>query len=182
MPNRLKALLGGLVSLALMLPGVDISAADTYTVTRNDDPNPGPCLPSDCSLRQAIMAANATTTVDDIVVVPANPAPYIVQYEEIALPIADEVEVRGAGADKTVVKGDGKESIFFVGPFKATLTGLTITGGRSAIQSNGELLVRGVAIEGNKWNGGTAGIITNGRSPSNRASSASTKPNRLPAA
>ncbi|HEY3434499.1 MAG TPA: choice-of-anchor Q domain-containing protein, partial [Solirubrobacterales bacterium] len=28
--------------------------------------------------------------------------------------------------------------------------------------SNSELVVRGVSIEGNKWNGGTAGIITNG--------------------
>jgi hypothetical protein len=148
--------------MALLLWAAAGAFAQTYTVTRTDDPNPGPCLPSDCSLRQAIMAANATTTVDDVVVLPANPAPYMVQYEEIALPIGDEVEVRGAGADKTVIKGDGKESIFFIGPFKTTLTGLTITGGRSAIQSNGELLVRGVAIEGNQWNGGTAGIITNG--------------------
>jgi hypothetical protein len=150
----------GAVALLLCLAGS--AAAQTYTVTRTDDPTPGPCEPTDCSLRNALGAANTTTTVDDVVVVPASSVPYILQYEELALPIADEVEVRGAGADKTVIKGDGKESIFFVGPFKATLTGLTITGGTSAIQSNGELLVRGVSIEGNKWNGGTAGIITNG--------------------
>ena len=150
----------GAVALLLCLAGS--AAAQTYTVTRTDDPNPAPCEPTDCSLRNALMAANASTAVDDVVVVPASSTPYILQYEELALPIADEVEVRGAGADKTVIKGDGKESIFFVGPFKATLTGLTLTGGTSAIQSNGELLVRGVSIEGNKWTGGTAGIITNG--------------------
>lgn len=150
----------GAVALLLSLAGS--AAAQTYTVTRTDDPTPAPCEPGDCSLRNALMAANATTSVDDVVVLPASAAPYLLQYEELALPIADEVEVRGAGADKTVIKGDGKESIFFVGPFKATLSGMTITGGNSAIQSNGELLVRGVSIEGNRWNGGTAGIITNG--------------------
>jgi len=149
-------------ALTLLLSLVGSAAAQTYTVTRNDDPSPAPCEPASCSLRQALEAANMTTTVDDVVVVPASSEPYILQYEELALPIADEVEVRGAGADKTVIKGDGKESIFFVGTFKATLTGLTITGGTSAIQSNGELLVRGVSIEGNRWNGGTAGIISNG--------------------
>ena len=150
----------GAVALLLCLAGS--AAAQTYTVTRTDDPTPAPCEPTDCSLRNALMAANATTTVDDVVVLPASSTPYVLQYEELSLPIADEVEVRGAGADKTVVKGDGKESIFSIGPFKTTLTGMTITGGRSAVQNNGELQVRGVSIEGNRWNGGTAGIITNG--------------------
>jgi hypothetical protein len=161
MPARPRALPIALALVALLVCAASASA-QTYTVTRTDDPNPAPCEPTNCSLRNALTAANATTTVDDVVVLPASSAPYILQYEELALPIADEVEVRGAGADKTVVKGDGKESIFFVGTFKATLSGLTITGGTSAIQSNGDLLVRGVSIEGNKWNGGTAGIITNG--------------------
>jgi hypothetical protein len=161
MPARHRALPIVLALVALLVCAASASA-QTYTVTRNDDPNPGPCLPTDCSLRQALEAANLTTTVDDVVVLPASSAPYAVRYEQLALPIADEVEVRGAGADNTVIEGDGEESIFFIGPFKTTLTGLTITGGRSAIQNNGELLVRGVSIEGNKWDGGTAGIITNG--------------------
>lgn len=150
----------GAVAFLLCLAGN--ATAQTYTVTRTDDPTPAPCEPTDCSLRNALMAANSSTTVDDVVVLPASSTPYVLQYEELSLPIADEVEVRGAGADKTVVKGDGKESIFSIGPFKTTLTGMTITGGRSAIQNNGELQVRGVSIEGNRWNGGTAGIITNG--------------------
>ncbi|HET8955011.1 MAG TPA: choice-of-anchor Q domain-containing protein [Solirubrobacterales bacterium] len=162
MRNGIRTLGIALGAVALLFCLAGSAAAQTYTVTRTDDPTPAPCEPTDCSLRNALMAANATTTVDDVVVLPASSTPYVLQYEELALPIADEVEVRGAGADKTVIKGDGKESIFFVGPFKATLTGLTITGGNSAIQSNGQLLVRAVAIEGNKWNGGTAGIITNG--------------------
>lgn len=162
MRSRLKLLPVGLALFALLLAAATASA-QTYTVTRTDDPYPAPCEPGNCSLRGAVMASNATTGVDDVVVIPANASPYLIQYEFLPFFISDETEVRGSGANQTVVKGDGLESIFAVGTgIKATITGLTITGGTSAIQSNSELIVRGVSIEGNKWNGGTAGIITNG--------------------
>jgi hypothetical protein len=162
MRSRLKTLPIGLALVALLL-AVATASAQTYTVTRTDDPNPAPCEPGNCSLRGALTASNSSATVDDVVVLPANGAPYLLQYEFIPFTISDETEVRGAGANQTVVKGDGMESIFAVfGAGKATLSGLTITGGTSAIQSNSELVVRGVSIQGNKWNGGTAGIITNG--------------------
>jgi hypothetical protein len=150
-------------AVGLLVCLVSSAAAQTYTVTRNDDPNPAPCEPGNCSLRGAVMAANGSTTVDDVVLLPASASPYLLQYEFLPFQINDETEVRGAGANQTVVKGDGLETIFGIGAgVKATLSGLTITGGTSAIQNNGELLVRGVGIEGNKWNGGTAGIISNG--------------------
>jgi hypothetical protein len=162
MSSRLKALPVGLALVALLLSAATASA-QTYTVTRTDDPIPGTCDPGDCSLREAVMASNSSTGVDDVVAIPANPSPYVIQYEFLSFYISDETEVRGAGADQTVVKGDGLESIFAVGTgIKATIAGLTITNGTSAIQSNGELLVRGVSIEGIEWNGGTPGIITNG--------------------
>src|SRR6188472_793361 len=162
MRTRLQVLPIALALVALLL-GAATASAQTYTVTRTDDPIPGACEPGDCSLREAVMASNGTTSVDDVVVVPANPSPYVIQYEFLSFFISDETEVRGAGANQTVVKGDGQESIFAVGTgIKATLSGMTITNGTSAIQSNSELIVRDVSIEGNKWNGGTAGIITNG--------------------
>ncbi|HET7507225.1 MAG TPA: right-handed parallel beta-helix repeat-containing protein [Solirubrobacterales bacterium] len=161
MPSRPKTLSLGLALLALLLFAGSASAA-TYTVTRNDDPVPGPCEPDDCSLREALMASNGTMTIDDVVVVPASDSPYLIQYEELYLPITDEVEVRGAGANTTVVQGDGKESIFAALATKVIVSGLTITGGQAAIQNNGELLVRDVTVEGNQWNGGTAGILSNG--------------------
>ncbi len=40
--------------------------AATYVVTRFDDPLPGACLIGDCSLREAVIAANATTVADTI--------------------------------------------------------------------------------------------------------------------
>jgi hypothetical protein len=163
MHARMRVLWTVTGALTFLLCVTASAAAATYTVTRTDDPNPAPCEPGNCSLRGALMASNSSETVNDVVVLPASGAPYLLQYEFIPFTINDETEVRGAGADQTVVKGDGMESIFAVGPgIKATLAGLTITGGTSAIQSNGELVVRGVSIEGNEWNGGTAGIITNG--------------------
>lgn len=46
-----------LVAASLMAPAVARAAA--FTVTRFDDPPPNGCLPADCSLREAIIAANA---------------------------------------------------------------------------------------------------------------------------
>lgn len=41
--------------------------AATYTVTRLDDPPPNGCLSNDCSLREAVIQANATVLADTIV-------------------------------------------------------------------------------------------------------------------
>ena len=62
LPVRATALLlfWGLASL---IPGVEIVPqvqAATFTVTRFDDPPPGSCAQGDCSLREAIIAANGS--------------------------------------------------------------------------------------------------------------------------
>lgn len=162
MRSSLKALPFGLALVVLLLAAATASA-QTYTVTRTDDPIPGTCEPGDCSLREALTASNSSGAVNDVVALPASGSPYLQQYENLPFTITDETEVRGAGANQTVVRGDGESTIFSIGTgIKATIAGLTITNGTSAIQSNSELAVRDVSIEGNEWNGGTPGIITNG--------------------
>jgi len=145
----------------LLLSATGVAVAQTYTVSRTDDPIPGSCESGDCSLREALMAANGTTTVDDVIVLPASPTPYLIQYEELALPISDEAEVRGAGANQTVVEGDGKEVVFTVSA-KATLSGLTLTGGKGGIDNTASLALRGVAVESNEREGFGGGIQANG--------------------
>lgn len=160
-----RAFLASAAVLALLLGATGTASAQTYTVTRTDDPNPAPCEPGNCSLRGALAAANATTTVDDLIVLPASATPYLIQYEFLTLPINDDVEIRGAGADKTVVSGDGEEIVFTIatGGVKTTLVGLTVTGGKGAIQnSTGPLTIRGVSIEGNEREDVAGGITTNG--------------------
>jgi len=157
-----RALAAAAIAAVSLLGFVGSAVAATYTVTRTDDPIPGPCEPADCSLREALMAANGTTTVDDLVVLPASATPYLIQYEELSFSVTDETEIRGAGANVTVVKGDGKEIVFVV-TAKATLSGLTITGGEGGVQNNGDLTLRGVSVEGNERpGGGGGGVQSNG--------------------
>ena len=47
-------------------PALAAPQAATYIVTRGDDPAPGGCLPTDCSLREAVLASNANPGVDVI--------------------------------------------------------------------------------------------------------------------
>jgi CSLREA domain-containing protein len=53
----------GLTSLAIASP----AAAHVYRPTRTSDPAPGKCKPSDCSLREAVLAANSNPGPDTIV-------------------------------------------------------------------------------------------------------------------
>lgn len=57
---RRAAAIFTLALVALVLPAAP-AAADTFVVNRTDDPAPDGCDPTDCSLREAIIAANDTT-------------------------------------------------------------------------------------------------------------------------
>ena len=50
---------GVAVAVWIVLAGAPNAAAATFAVTRTDDPAPDACDPSDCSLREAVLAANA---------------------------------------------------------------------------------------------------------------------------
>lgn len=50
-----------------MLVAPASASAKTYTVNRTGDPAPGACTKIHCTLREAVIAANATPTVDDLV-------------------------------------------------------------------------------------------------------------------
>jgi len=53
---------------ALLLPTASPAYASSLTVTRFDDPvPPAPCSVGNCSLRAAVLAANATPGADTIV-------------------------------------------------------------------------------------------------------------------
>lgn len=58
------------IAVALfLLP--QLAAAATFTATRADDPLPDTCLPADCSLREAVLAAEATPE-PDVIALPAG--------------------------------------------------------------------------------------------------------------
>jgi hypothetical protein len=163
---RSKLRTGGIVLLtsAVLLCATGTALADVYTVTRTDDPAPGACLPSDCSLREALAASNASTTVDDQIVLPDSAVPYAVELESKPLEATDSVEVKGAAADRVQIKGNGSNFILFVTGASpvVVLEGLTITGGKGGIQNNGDLTLRRVSVEKNSREGGGGAIQSNG--------------------
>jgi predicted outer membrane repeat protein len=61
-----RAIAGAAAALvaAALAPG---AGAATYKVTKRTDPAPGSCLPNDCSLREAVRAANARPGSDKVV-------------------------------------------------------------------------------------------------------------------
>lgn len=93
-----------LLTLALLL-AVPAQAA-TFVVTRSDDPVPGACLPGDCSLREAVQAANDTPGADRVEL-PA--AVHQLSRGEIA--VSGTLEVAGAGHAATTVRGDGSATM-----------------------------------------------------------------------
>jgi len=162
MPARLRALPIALALVALLVC-VATASAQTYTVTRADDPLPGACEPGDCSLREAVTASDNSATVDDVIAIPASATPYVTLYEELALPINDEVTIRGAGADVVKIEGNAKNGLVLVAPGKTvTIEGVTIRNSNGAIQNGGDLTLRGVSIEHNEREAAGGGIQTNG--------------------
>lgn len=160
--------------------------ADTITVTRTDDPA-GPvdgraCIPStDCSLRGAILAANANPGTDTINLPAGTYTLEIAGTDENAatgdLDITGDLTIIGAGADKTTINGNSIDRVFDVRPSGVTLTinisRVKITGGNlpnAAANAGAGIAVRNgftnltlseVVIDGNTTgtNGGGIAIL-----------------------
>lgn len=61
---------GAALALALALLAATSANAATFEVTKRSDPAPGPCTPADCSLREAVIAANTSLGESDRIVLP----------------------------------------------------------------------------------------------------------------
>ncbi|MEZ5100021.1 MAG: hypothetical protein R3C15_09535 [Thermoleophilia bacterium] len=189
--------LAGVLLVVTALCGAAAAAAPgtTLTVTRTDDPDPAPvCTPADCSLRAAIVAANADAA-EDVVVLPAG------TYTLAAGPLPDltsDLLLRGAGSSRTTVTGGlatGPATGLRAGALVATsdlaIQGVTfrgnratstdpatdtITSGAGAIAvSGGSLVLADVVVSGNELAGrsvtGAGGVLVTSSTLSMRASS-----------
>ncbi len=56
---RTSGLLAACLGAVVLLTTASAASAVTYRPTRTDDPKPNGCKPKDCSLREAVIAANA---------------------------------------------------------------------------------------------------------------------------
>jgi CSLREA domain-containing protein len=155
----LKYTLGILFSCLFL---VNFAQAATFTVTKSTDTNDGTCDSTDCSLREAIVAANATTAEDTIVFDAATNGSAIclsiTGTDENAaatgdLNIRNPLTITGNGANQTIIDGgntlaDGASTtcasslgdrIFWIRPDvsgNVTLDGLTIKNGYSTFINN----------------------------------------------
>jgi CSLREA domain-containing protein len=170
-PANLGAILAILTSL---LPGLAQSMyAGTIQVnTTADELN----ADGDCSLREAIQAANTDVAIDacpagsgsDVIVVPAGVYTLsVVGAGEDAnatgdLDITADLTINGAGASATIVDGAHLDRVFDVAPQGAgvtvTMSGLTIQNGSrlasgfgfgGGIENRGTLILRGTTVRNN---------------------------------
>lgn len=153
-----------LAFILLMLPGQSMTTVQTasrqatagniYVVNSTaDEPDSNPlddnCLsmPSGmCTLRAAILQANATTGADTISIPPGMFVLTRVASDDTAnggdLDITDDVTIQGAGSGATIVDGNGavtNDRVFqiLITANDVSLSGLTIRNGGGVIGGNG---------------------------------------------
>ncbi|MFN7956591.1 MAG: choice-of-anchor Q domain-containing protein [bacterium] len=160
----LGLLLAGALAGVVALP----AAAATFTVTKTADTADGSC-DADCSLREAVIAANASPGPDSIVV-PAGTYALSVQGGDEALAatgdldLTDDVTIEGAGSANTIIDAANSppatDRVFEIlgSSVSVELTGLSIRNGYTyllaanedggCIRSEGSLELSDVAISG----------------------------------
>jgi hypothetical protein len=106
MPAR--TILRSVAMVALVAGFATPAVAATFAPTRFDDPVPNGCQPTDCSLREAVIAANATTATDTILL---SAGVYQLTQPAVAtdalgadLDVSAPLSVVGAGAAATAIR------------------------------------------------------------------------------
>src|SRR6266403_1666587 len=175
-----------LLTLASLLLVVAPAAGATFTV--NDDtadavdaaPGDGRCATAGgtCTLRAAIQEANAHTGADTIMV-PAGTYLLMIpgRGEDAAamgdLDITDDVTITGAGADSTIVDGNGIDRVFEIVNSAAVvaMSSLTIRNGDpgpvaldtdgGGLYNQGTLTLSDVVVASNTASAGSGGGVSN---------------------
>ncbi len=130
------------IAVALCLVGMPVAHATgaVFKPTRFDDPPPGNCRPSDCSLREALIAANDQFSRDTVLLdrgtyeleIPAVPAD--LGEDNGDLDIYNPITIRGKGAPRTRIDANGLDRVIYYNDQNLDLVGtriesLTLTGG-----------------------------------------------------
>src|SRR5712692_3205075 len=90
------------------LQATDVWAA-SFAVTRFDDTERGSCSPGDCSLREAIEAANALAPATSTITLPAGT--YLLSIAQ-RLSMTADITITGAGSATTIVNGNNMVGVF----------------------------------------------------------------------
>lgn len=140
--NRVTAI----ASIVILLTGAlgfntsSVVHAASFTVTKTADTNDGVC-DSDCSLREAIRAANAAPGAD-IITLPGGLYTLTRSGADNVgavgdLDITGPVTIQGAGAGVTVINGNSLDRVFDIFGAQVTISGLTIRNGMTTSPGGG---------------------------------------------
>ncbi len=160
--RALATLLGG-VALGV-LHVTDLRAA-SFTVTRTDDTERGACNPGDCSLREAIEAANALAPETSTITLPAGTYGLTIAQR---LSMSADITITGAGSAATIVDGNQLVGVFdIIGTDE--IDGITVRNGLDAsgaggggIHNGGTFTGTDLALDGNTTNGPGGGLFNEG--------------------
>lgn len=145
-------LLGLLGALVVAAP----ATAAQFTVTRMDDPIPDESCPQDCSLREAVLAANARPGPDEVVLptVPFEPQNNIYRMRIVGadeeagatgdLDVTDDLTLIGETPESAVIDAEGLgDRVLHAIDASLNLTRVTVRGGRNPGSHGGGVFVQG---------------------------------------
>lgn len=160
---RLSLIIIGALTVGVLGP-IPSAQAATITVTSTGDDSPSAPADGDCTLREAVAAANSDAAVDacpagsgaDVVLLSAGTFTLTVAGapENLGasgdLDITTALTIRGAGPALTTVDAAGNERGFHT-PFTASppaveISGMTITGGNVPTTGGGAIFNQGAAL------------------------------------
>lgn len=127
---------GAVLALLPLALGSSPAVADEFVPTRFNDPPPNGCKPSDCSLREAIKAANNHGGPDKVTLSRGTyemriPATSGASIDDGDFNVFGALTIEGQGPKETKVDGNGVDRVFTAGGTDKFL-GLTIKGGDSS--------------------------------------------------
>jgi CSLREA domain-containing protein len=121
----------GLILSIVLLPAGPF--ATTFPVTKIADTNDGTCDP-DCSLREAIDAANTNPGADDV---PVPAGTYLLTLGQLV--VSDDVSIAGAGQTSTIIDGNATDRVFDIEVPSGVveISGVTIQNGYAFFSGGG---------------------------------------------
>lgn len=158
----------------LGMPGVTPVHAASFTVTKFTDSNDGAC-DADCSLREAIRAANTNADEDTIVLGAGTYVLSIAGIDNVAafgdLDITKPLTITGQGAGITIIQQTAADRVLEVRHTtgNVVLQNMSITGGSSVagaglLATSGALFLEGVAVTQNNTPSNGGGMyVSNGQ-------------------
>jgi large repetitive protein len=146
------------------------AAVTTFTVTTTADSNDGVCTPTLCSLRDAVIAANADPDASTINLPAGHYTLGGASGEEAGatgdLDVTAPLSVVGAGAASTIVDGAHNDRLFDAHGITVplSLAAMTLTAGKenvgSAVRVEGDVTLTGMSITGNGGPTSTLGVVS----------------------